>query len=164
MRSSQSPKTFDFSAGVRNRARIGLRTDVWCNRHCAASRARIRAPGSPRTGSERENFRRFWDPYKVPCWTPPFCLLIGCDGSFGGRPAGPGVPGTGLGDPGTGGGGRGHPKYGGSGPVLGPFGARIRIQLAVQCRLHQKSAPQTDSSPVSCPSGEKQIIDSAAIS
>ncbi len=34
----------------------------------------------------------------------------------------------------------------------------IRTRLAVQCRLHQMSAPQTDSSPISRPSGKVKIL------
>ena len=51
----------------------------------------------------------------------------------------------------------GNPKFGGSAPVRGPRGARIRTRLTAQCRLHQISAPQNDSSPLLCPSGEVKI-------
>ena len=30
--------------------------DIWCNRHCAPSRVRIRAPRGPRTGPEPPNY------------------------------------------------------------------------------------------------------------
>ncbi len=31
--------------------------DIWCNRHCTAKRARIRAPEDPKTGPEPLNFQ-----------------------------------------------------------------------------------------------------------
>ena len=51
----------------------------------------------------------------------------------------------------------GLPKFGGSGPVRGPRGARIRTRLAAQCRLGQKSAPQTNSSLMSRLSGHSSF-------
>ena len=50
-----------------------------------------------------------------------------------------------------------NPKLGGSGTVHGPRGARIRTRLAAQCRLREKSAPQTNSSPISCPSENSSL-------
>ena len=44
-----------------------------------------------------------------------------------------------------------NPTFGDSCPVRGPSGARIRARLVARCRL---SAPQTNSSPISPPSGK----------
>ncbi len=49
-------------------------------------------------------------------------------------------------------------KFNGSGPVRGTRGARIRTRLATQCRLHQKSTPQTNSSPISHLSGKFKFV------
>ncbi len=59
---------FEFDRHVRGRIenlhfplghKMGLElicgTDIWCNRHCAPSRVRIRAPRGPRTGPEPTN-------------------------------------------------------------------------------------------------------------
>ncbi len=50
-----------------------------------------------------------------------------------------------------------NPKFDGSGPIRGPRGARNRARLAAQCRLHQKSAPQTNSYPMSRLSGKSSL-------
>ncbi len=48
-------KSLDFPLGHDMGLELVCKADIWCNRHCASSRARIRAPGGPRTGPEPPN-------------------------------------------------------------------------------------------------------------